>query len=273
VSDTFYGMSPVSVGAFDLSNEWHEFMHYLDLPIRIPRSDSGLRTTSLNPFTLPKRLEFVRDIAMLAISDAQRIAPHLTDPYVYVTLHRGMATPGNALNRPGWHTDDFGGRDLNYVWNDVFPTKFLLADQALEITGEDRQSMIDMADWAHVAEHGAHHARSLADTVDLRSKGIAYDAMGWPKQIPGLRVEHAPINELLRLNPYVIHCVPDVPHPGGMRSFLKVTISDHRHDLVGNSHNYELDYAWSMRPRQSSRNLTTAEDQRKTTTKKKKSVA
>lgn len=48
-------------------------------------------------------------------------------------------------------------------------------------------------------------------------------------------------NRLLRLNQFNIHQVAPVTS-GGMRTFLKLSFSKDKYDLVGNSHNYLLDY-------------------------------
>ena len=216
-----YGEGPVSLCPYRLDNDWHEFMHYLYLPVVIPEERGEVR--------LPKRLAFLFPAVIEAMADASREAEHLRSLdtlHVYVTARRGFAGPGNPLNRPGWHCDDFGGSDLNYIWSDVFPTRFLLSDEALLISADDKQSMQDMADLASVAGRGGYH---------------------W-------RVEDGPVNELLRLTPWVIHNTPEIPAPGGMRSFFKISVSTHRYDLLGNSHNHLLDYDWPMVDRSVLRN-------------------
>jgi hypothetical protein len=55
------------------------------------------------------------------------------------------------------------------------------------------------------------------------------------------------------MKPTVIHRVATVVEPG-MRTFVKITVSDRRFNLIGNTHNYELDYDWEMHPRQVERN-------------------
>jgi hypothetical protein len=42
---------------------------------------------------------------------------------------------------------------------------------------------------------------------------------------------------------------------GGMRTFVKVSFSYDKYDLVGNSHNYLLNYAWEMKERKDDRNI------------------
>jgi hypothetical protein len=39
-----------------------------------------------------------------------------------------------------------------------------------------------------------------------------------------------------------------------MRRFVKVSLSSHRYNLIGNSHNHLLDYDWQMFPRDAARN-------------------
>lgn len=228
--DSYYGEAPVDLGRFDPVPSWDEFMHYLYLPVRLPLDDGGRQTH--DDATLPPRLEFMREAVYRAINQA--IAqPHLRDPYVYVTARRGFATPGNPLNRPGWHCDDFGGTDLNYIWSDAWPTRFLLADDPLPIPEDDVASMEEMLEYAKDAEVGPR--------VDV-------------PLVAGLRVVDGAPGHLLRLSPYVVHDTPQIPAPGGMRSFFKISVSTHRYDLAGNSHNHLLDYDWPMVDRQALRN-------------------
>lgn len=235
----FYGEAPTDLGELALP-EWAEFMHYLYLPVRIPERDGarvGLgidcdahRVPTGSQFAVPERLGFLGPHLWTAIRDAAATAPHLSDPYVYVTARRGFATPGNPLNRPGWHCDDFGGTDLNYIWSDRWPTRFLLSDGVpLHVSADDVESMDDMNRLASIATN--HPAGT-----------------GLPRIASGF-TEH-----LTRLTPYVIHDTPIIEPPGGMRSFFKISISTHRYDLIGNSHNHLLDYDWPMHSREALRN-------------------
>lgn len=61
-------------------------------------------------------------------------------------------------------------------------------------------------------------------------------------------------NELLRLNQFNIHRV-DTFMTCGMRTFLKVSFSKDKYDLIGNSHNSLMDYNWEMRERKAERNI------------------
>jgi hypothetical protein len=230
-----YGAEPKIMAPLSLASQWDEFLHYLYLPVRIPYSDGalpgGVRPTpdqlARNRIrALPRRLRFLDIWIDVVMKDAAEFDPSLRDPYVYVTARRGFASPGNPLNRPGWHCDDFGGTDLNYIWSDEYPTRFLIADkhtQGLTIPKDDTASMETMT---AIAEAG----------------------------YPDAPVIDGPINHLMRLTPYVIHDTPIIPAPGGMRSFFKISVSTHRYNLVGNSHNHGLDYDWRMYDRQALRN-------------------
>lgn len=222
----YYGMAPVEITEFDLP-DWREFMHYLYLPVRLPLRDGG--SLDQDDATLPARLEFLRQPVYVAINDAIAARSHFgNDPYVYVTARRGFATPGNPLNRPGWHCDDFGGTDLNYIWCDEFPTRVLRADPgSIDMPADDMESMRVMD--------------SVAEMI------------GWPGA-DDVWIEPIRTHTMYRLTPHVIHDTPIIPAPGGMRSFFKISVSNHRYDLIGNSHNHLLDYDWPMVSRDVLRN-------------------
>lgn len=220
----FYGEAPIDLGDFQPLPEWHEFMHYLYLPVRLPADEGG----GVPDVVLPPRLEFLREAVEVALYDARTTTEHLDDPYIYVTARRGFATPGNPLNRPGWHCDDFGGTDLNYIWTDRWPTRFLTAPDGLTIPEDDAASMETFEALAWQAENT--HAPSL-----------------WFE-------DNWATGRLLRLSPYVIHDTPIIPEPGGMRSFFKVSVSTHRYNLLGNSHNHLLAYDWPLYDRAVVRN-------------------
>lgn len=220
----YYGEPPISLGREDLP-EWTEFMHYLYLPALIPESRGNI--------SLPPNLGFMRDLVVKAMADASQQDERfrsLDTLHVYVTARRGFASPGNPLNRPGWHCDDFGGNDLNYIWSDRFPTRFLLSEAPIPLSDDDVESMAQMTEWANLASYGVTHDGIVAEVVD-----------SFPFH-------------MFRLSPYVIHDTPIIPRPGGMRSFFKISVSTHRYNLLGNSRNYALDYDWPMVDRDTLRN-------------------
>lgn len=197
-----YGAAPVPVGTW--TPDWSELMHWMYLPVRMDGSE----------IRLPANLEFARSVVELAVDDATGMGRAFR--YVYLTARRGWASPGNPLNRPGWHTDGFGTPDLNYVWTDRWPTSF--ATHPFTCISDD-------------------HVESLR-----QFEGQARCTALYPDRV------------LLRLDRWVVHAAPAIPAPGGMRSFLKVSLSDDRYNLTGNSHNHEFAYDWPMFDREAVRN-------------------
>lgn len=136
--------------------------------------------------------------------------------YVYLTAKHLYQTPGCSFNRPGWHADGFMTDDVNYIWYDKDPTVFNSSEFVL--TMHDMHSISDMMAQAEPNNNTTY-----------------------------------PINTLLRLDQYNIHRVGD-PTPG-LRNFLKVSFSKDKYDLIGNSHNYKLNYQWDMKQRKAQRNI------------------
>jgi len=136
--------------------------------------------------------------------------------YVYLTAKRLYAKPGCPINRPGYHSDGFMTDDINYIWCDCFPTIFNTSPYSLTM----------------------HHEYSL-------------EQMERQSQI-GNEVKYQPF-ELLRLNQYNIHKVADVDRLV-VRTFVKVSFSNEKYNLAGNSHNYLLNYEWEMKQRNEERN-------------------
>lgn len=210
MSTITYGEKPEQHGIWDL--EFVEYMHFMYLPVVISRKEGGLDGPAI-----PPQIEFARSL-IEAVIDYEWIERENVTDYVYVTARRGFATPGNPLNRPGWHSDGFGTDDVNYVWTDRYPTLF--ADQ----------KFVDISD---------DHIES---------------ARQFEAQVDPTRIRTYADKELLRLDPSVIHAAPEIPAPGGERSFFKVSFSNERYNLRGNAHNHLLDYDWPMFDRAATRN-------------------
>lgn len=134
---------------------------------------------------------------------------------VYITAKTLWVEGSYIGNRPGWHSDGFGTSDVNYIWCDRAPTEFI----------EDRFTL--PADCINSMEIMA--ARAVQSTI------ITY-----------------PDKHLLKLTPEVIHR-PPVGFAPGMRTFVKVSVSDDLYNLEGNSSNRQLGQ-WSLVPRQVERN-------------------
>ena len=212
-----YGSPPIFVGLFR-GEEFTELMHWLYLPIHLPKQ-WGL--TPKLKIQMPKQLA-AQGLLEGVFAALDEYGPEWEDRYVYITARRGYATPDNPLNRTGWHTDGFGTDDVNYIWSDRYPTRWLDMPSVHPYISED-------------------HAESLVQFEQL-STDLAH------------RVQSVKPHGIYRLSPYVIHTTPIIPESGGMRSWVKVSISKHKYNLIGNSHNYELDYDWEMVERDTVRN-------------------
>lgn len=139
------------------------------------------------------------------------------DSYIYLTAKYLYVSPNNLINRPGWHSDGFLTDDKNYIWCDKFPTTFNSSN--FNLTLDHVISMKEMEEQA------------------LIENNLVYKE-----------------NQLLRLDQFNIHKVSEI-NDCGMRAFVKLSFSKDKYDLVGNSHNYELDYNWEMRERKIERNI------------------
>jgi hypothetical protein len=125
--------------------------------------------------------------------------------------------PNCSFNRMGWHSDGFLTDDINYIWCDKYPTIFNKSNFIL--SPDDTLSIQEM--------------EMQADPLN----DVTYNE-----------------NQLIRLDQFNIHKVAPVKS-GGMRTFLKVSISKDKYDLIGNSHNYLLNYDWKMKQRKEQRNI------------------
>lgn len=142
--------------------------------------------------------------------------------YVYLTAKRTFVTPENMCNRPGWHCDGFMTDDINYIWYDRAPTQFCV--QSFDLSKDDRKSMIEMQEQArdeNIVEYEAQH--------------------------------------LLRLDETVVHRVTTKPYRG-LRTFVKVSISDKEYNLEGNSRNPRCPVHWHNVPRHHGRNMENADE-------------
>jgi hypothetical protein len=137
--------------------------------------------------------------------------------YVYLTAKHLYQMPNCSFNRTGWHSDGFLTDDINYIWCDKYPTIFNRTE--FELPLDDLLSMEEMEKQA------------------MPFHNVTYGE-----------------NRLLRLNQYNIHKVASVTEVG-MRTFLKLSFSKDKYDLIGNSHNYLIDYNWGMKNRKEHRNI------------------
>lgn len=138
--------------------------------------------------------------------------------YVYLTVKRLWVEPGCLGGRLGWHTDGFGTQDVSYIWADADPTEFCI--QPFDLSDDHEISMHQMAE--------------QAQTQNI--------------------VRYEPC-DIIRIDARHVHRCPENPKPG-YRTFARVSISSDKYNLIGNAHNYALDYNWTMHPRGKVRNDT-----------------
>lgn len=211
-----YNQLPVEVDSFNLN--FKEFMYYQYLPIKMSETEN--RNDSIR-HKIEDRLKAVKGLDhFLTIIENDFIKnfgiARYFSSYMYLTLKRQYQKNGCVINREGYHSDGFLTEDINYIWCDKQPTIFNNTDFIL--SKDDNKSL---------------------------------DEMGFQAIMDNDRTY--PINTILRLNQYCIHKVGKPIE--GIRSFIKVSFSRDRYNLEGNSHNYELDYKWKMRPRSILRNI------------------
>lgn len=214
---TAYGIRPTDIDVFDTTFTEYACVQYM--PVIIPEShlETGTITDKVCIAALPPQLCDAKEIVNAAIQYERGLGNDFS--HVYITLKHGWATPGAPLNRPGLHTDGFGTEDINYVWVDGAPTDIYVQD---------------------------FHDISDDDAISLQQ----FEAQADPASII-----HAPNKTLQRLDPFVVHAAPAID-AAQLRSFVKVSFSNERYDLIGNAHNHTLHYNWPMHPRRIQRNLT-----------------
>lgn len=163
---------------------------------------------------VPQELERFRYLIEFAISREDRYLD-----YAYLTVKKLFIKKGSNLNREGWHIDGFLTEDVNWVWMDTTPTEFSFGDFNLD---EDHTtSMIQMGE-------------------QMKGKGI-------------LKSRLAPIKSAIRFDNQLVHRT-GLAREDHVRTFVKVSLSKHKYNLLGNAHNHLFDYNWDMQPRQSERN-------------------
>ncbi len=136
--------------------------------------------------------------------------------YVYITAKKMFVSAQCAANRSGWHIDGFGTDDINFIWSDSIPTEFCIQDF------------------------------ELSDDHDISLQQME-------QQARAENIKTYPNNSLLGLNSSMVHRVSTLPFEG-CRTFMKISISKEKYNLIGNAHNYLFDYEWPMIERSATRN-------------------
>ena len=91
------------------------------------------------------------------------------------------------------------------------------------------------------------------DFTDISTDHIV-SMQQFAEQVDPARIHSPPEHYLYGLTPEVVHATPIIGHPGCMRQYVKVSLSNERYNLENNSHNYLFDYDWPLYPREVVRN-------------------
>lgn len=198
-----YGEAPKLLGPLDV--HLTEQMHYLYLPV--------IMNGEYNDVRLPSNLVSVFPLVEEVKNHAQGYE------FCYLSAVRGVASPGNSLNRPGWHCDGFGTQDLNAIYWKGAGTRFAI--QRFKDIDPDDQTSLKQFD----------------------------------SQVKEENVYTFPERNVYLINPYVVHSVPLIEKTEE-RQFIKLSFSNDQYNLDGNSHNYLFWYKWKMLERSAARNIT-----------------
>lgn len=169
--------------------------------------------------SLESRLEIILPLINKAEQDYIKTFGYTDyiDSFIYLTVKHMYQVEGQSYNRKGYHTDGFLTDDINYIWSNNNSTIFNTSKFNLSL--DDTLSLKEMEEQALVENE------------------LTY-----------------PDNTLLRLDQYRVHRVAEVKELS-LRTFIKVSFSKDKYDLKGNSINRLLDYDWSLRNREVSRNI------------------
>lgn len=168
--------------------------------------------------TLPTKFSHwtIEMIVGLAMIDYNETYNNLEDKYVYLSYETSEVKAGVTQKRPGWHADGFMTDDINYIWYDKDPTLF-------------NTSKFDVSQ---------DHEKSIEQFRQQASSNNNFTL---------------PCKQLIRMDQYVIHrAVP--AKEDGQRTFIKISISDDKYNLKGNTMNPDLPHDWKMYNRQTVRN-------------------
>lgn len=201
-----YGAAPADLGLIDLHTP--EMMLWLYCPVKIPNWYGVI---------LPDNLGQFFPILQAVRKDCE---DKWFDSYVYLSAKTLYVKPGDAGNRPGWHSDGFLTDDLNYIWSTANPTVIWEPGKLVSFTADHSVSLVEM-ELAAEADPSTHR--------------------------------RYPNKHLLRLDQTVLHKVEQDIKPG-VRTFVKVSVSKDKYALEGNSINHSLGVTWDLKPRLPERN-------------------
>lgn len=214
-----YGSKPKILGEFK-DIKCQEMMFYMYMPIKMAMTDRIVPSyydPHFYPYVEDLRYDKRLDVFRPLIDAVVKYEGiNIIDSYVYITAKHTFVSEHNAPNRPGWHSDGYLTDDLNYIFYDKFPTEICIQD--FNLTPDHTISLKEMEE-------------------QVKEENI---------------ITYEPYT-LIRLDQYNIHRVPLIKE-SGMRTFVKITVSKEKYNLIGNTHNHFFDYNWDMKKRDVDRN-------------------
>lgn len=189
-TNKIYGNLPLDIGKVDVHTQ--EMMFWLYCPIKLPNSN----------LVIPDNLKIFSGLIEKVKQDMGNL---WYSKYVYLTAKTLFTNPENPGNRPGWHSDGFLSKDINYIWCDKNPTLFFYDGSLHPFTKDHTQSLVEM------------------DKL-CENKSNQYAL---------------PIKHLLKLDETVLHKIDQDIQPG-IRTFVKISVSDYAYKKIGNSVNHQL---------------------------------
>lgn len=162
--------------------------------------------------------EDVKKLVNLCINDfdGNRYGHH-KNYYVYLSFETSYVKKGVPQKRPGWHCDGFKTEDTNYIWFSDFPTIFNPGPFLIDPTDHN----ISMTQFNQQVDESKSFTESSG--------------------------------QILKLSPRCVHKAA-IPHRDGVRTFIKVSFSQDKYNLKGNTINPLLKYDWKFYDRQMVRN-------------------
>lgn len=140
----------------------------------------------------------------------------ILNKYVYLSFETNYIEKNSTQKRPGWHCDGFLTNDINYIWYSNTPTIFNTTE--FKITEEHNVSM-----------------EQFEQQVNSNNNVIF------------------PNETLIKLDSHCVHRATPMQE-SCVRTFIKISISDDKYNLQGNTHNPEFNYNWTMYDREKVRN-------------------
>jgi hypothetical protein len=126
------------------------------------------------------------------------------ESYIYLTVKTLHVNVGETVNRPGWHSDGFLTDDINYIWYDSAPTRFFVDGKLHSFSCDHEAALVEM--------------KELCE---------------------GAPTAHYPCQHVLKMDQRVLHKA-SVSDFSGVRTFIKVSVSEHKYLLKGNSINHRF---------------------------------